>query len=176
MSGLAAFGFVSIIASFQVVSGPIYAVYGIRPDFIILSIATIGIALPPPAIYASAFFAGALLAALSPGVVGPHMPGVLLSAPRGARGRRMEIGTTARGKALLAGAGILSASVVPQIARWILEGPELDSALVIAATFAYTALFAYPFFRVLGPAIKWAAPARNDYGIIRGRASWRGLD
>jgi|GEM_PF-1381597 len=176
MSVLAGFGLVSIIASFQVVSGPVYAIYGIRPDFIILSIATIGIVLPPPAVYASAFFAGALLDALSPGAAGPHMAGLLLSAHLMARGRRMGIGATAKGKALLAGAGILSASVVPQLARWLLEGPKLDSALVIAATFAYTALFAYPFFRVLRPAIKWAVPARTDYGIIRGRASWRRLD
>ena len=80
MSVLTAFGFVFIIASFQAVSGPAYAIYGIRPDFIILSIVTIGILLPPPAIYASAFFAGALLDALSPGVAGPHMTGFLLSA------------------------------------------------------------------------------------------------
>lgn len=175
MSVLAAFGFVSIIASFQAVSGPAYAVYGIRPDFIVLSIITIGILLPPPAIYASAFFAGALLDALSPGMAGPHMTGLLLSALLMVRGRRMGIGATAKGKALLAGAGILAASAAPQIARWILEGPELNSTLVIAATFAYTALFAYPFFRVLSPAIKWAAPPRNDYGMIRGRAPWRGL-
>jgi len=176
MSVFAAFGFVSIIASFQIVSGPAYAIYGIRPDFIILSIATIGIILPPPAIYASAFFAGALLDALSPGVAGPHMTGLLLSAHLMARGRRMGIGTTAKGRTLLAGAGILVASAAPQAARWILEGPGLDSALIIAATFAYTAVFAYPFFRILSPAIKWAVPVRNDYGIIRGRASWRGLD
>ena len=175
MSVLTAFGFVFIIASFQAVSGPAYAIYGIRPDFIILSIVTIGILLPPTAIYASAFFAGALLDALSPGVAGPHMTGFLLSALLMVRGRRMGIGATAKGKALLVSAGILAASAAPQTARWILEGPELDSALVIAATFAYTTLFAYPFFRVLGPAICWAAPRRNDYGIIRGRASWPGL-
>jgi rod shape-determining protein MreD len=175
MSVLAAFGFVFIIAAFQAVSGPAYAIYGVRPDFIILSVVTIGILLPPPAIYASAFFAGALLDALSPGMAGPHMTGLLLSALLMARGRRMGIGATTKGMALLVGAGILAASAAPQIARWILEGPGLDSALIIVTTSAYTALFAYPFFRVLGPAIKWAAPRRNDYGIIRGRASWRGL-
>ena len=175
MSVLAAFGFVSIIASFQAVSGPAYAIYGIRPDFIVLSIATIGILLPPPAVYVSAFFAGTLLDALSPGMAGHHMMGFLLSALLMARGRRMGIGATAKGKTLIAGAGILTASAVPQVARGVLEGPELGSALVITATFAYTALFAYPFFKVMGPAIKWAAPRRNDYGIIKGRASWRGL-
>ena len=79
MSILVSCSLVAFFAGFHVVAGPLYDLYGIRPDFTILALVTACLVLPPPAAYAAALLAGGVLDALSPGIVGPHMTGCLLS-------------------------------------------------------------------------------------------------
>ena len=105
MSVLVSCSLVAFFAGFQVVAGPLYDLYGIRPDFTILALVTACLVLPPGATYAAALLAGGVLDALSPGIVGPYMTGCLLSTFFLLRCRSAGLAESARGTALLAIAG-----------------------------------------------------------------------
>ena len=174
MSILVSCSLVAFFAGFHVVAGPLYDLYGIRPDFTMLALVTACLVLPPPAAYAAALLAGGVLDTLSPGIVGPHMTGCLLSTFFILRCRSAGIAESARGTALLAIAGILLGLLAPHGARWLLlDGPSTAPGLSIGATTAYTALLTWPVYRITLPILHWALPGEKGIGAIRGRSAWQ---
>lgn len=176
MSSFAACATILLVVCFQVVAGPLYAIYGIRPDFVLLALALVGLTLPPPTVYIGAVLAGGLLDALSPGIIGPHMTGCILAGFLMVRGRRMGFGDTTMGKGLLSAGAIAAGLLVPHLASWVLEGASTGPGIFIPLTYAYTCILAYPFFQVMTPMVSWPHSKQRGLGGIGRRATWQGLD
>lgn len=173
MSTLSGCSLVALFAGFQAVAGPLYDLYGIRPDFTILALVAAGLTLPPGAACATALLAGGLLDALSPGIVGPHMTGCLLATFFLLRSRQAGLAESARGTALLASTAILLGLLVPYGARQLLDGSPAVPSFAIGATMAYTALLAWPACLITQPILRWSLPGEKGIGVIRGRSAWR---
>lgn len=174
MTSLAGAFLVATFVCFQSIAGPLYDIYGIRPDFVILAVVSVCLSLPPLACYITAILAGGLLDALSPGVAGPHIAGCLLSAFILVRCRRAGLGDTHWGVACLAITGILAGLMAPCGTRWALDSSPQPPWMLIGGTVAYTAVFALPFYRVISPIIQWSLPTQRGLGAITGRSAWQG--
>ncbi len=163
MSTIVGCALISSVIGLQIVGGPLYDVYGIRPDFPAIALATIALTLSPAGAIAVAILAGAALDISSAGVAGTHMTACLGLVFFILRGRKTGWGEDRTGRALLSTGGILIAVLIPHAMSWALDGRHLNSAI----------LFAWPFHRLLKPTLEWSVPRGQRPGLLLRRTSWQ---
>ncbi len=173
MSTIVGCALISSVIGLQIVGGPLYDVYGIRPDFPAIALATIALTLSPAGAIAVAILAGAVLDISSAGVAGTHMTACLGLVFFILRGRKTGWGEDRTGRALLSTGGILIAVLIPHAMSWALDGRHLNSAILFAGTAGYTILFAWPFHRLLKPTLEWSVPRGQRPGLLLRRTSWQ---
>lgn len=173
MSTVAGCALIASVIGFQVAGGSLYDVYGIRPDFPCIALATIALVLPSFGAISAAVLAGGLLDWAAAGVMGTHMTACLCLVFFILRGRRTGWGDDNFGRILLVTGGILIAILVPHGMAWIQDGRHANPAFLFGATTAYTILFAWPVYKLALPALEWSLPAEQGPGAIRGRPGWQ---
>ena len=173
MSTIAGCALMASVIGLQIVGGPLYDVYGIRPDFPAIALATIALTLRPGAAIAVAILAGAALDISSAGVAGTHMTACLGLVFFILRGRKTGWDEDRAGRSLLSTGGILIAVLPPHLMSWALDGRPLNSAIRFAGTAGYTILFAWPLHRLLKPTLEWSVSPGQRPGLLLGRASWQ---
>ena len=173
MSTIAGCVLISSVIGLQIVGGPLYDVYGVRPDFPAIALATIALTLRPGGAIAVAVLAGGVLDISSAGVTGTHMTACLGLVFFVLRGRKTGWSEDRTGRALLATGGLLIATLVPHAMNWALDGRHLNSAFLFAGSAGYTILFAWPLHMLLKPTLEWSMPPTQRPGLLLGRARWQ---
>ena len=160
MSTIAGCVLISSVIGLQIVGGPLYDVYGVRPDFPAIALATIALTLR-------------VLDISSAGVTGTHMTACLGLVFFILRGRKTGWDEDRTGRALLATGGLLIATLVPHAMNWALDGRHLNSAFLFAGSAGYTILFAWPLHMLLKPTLEWSMPPAQRTDLLLGRARWQ---
>ena len=113
MSNIAGCALILGVIALQIVGGPLYDVYGLRPDFPAIALATIALTLRPAGTLAAALLAGVTLDISSAGLPGTHMTACLALIVFILRGRKTGWGEDRAGRALLLTGGIFIAVLIP---------------------------------------------------------------
>ncbi len=173
MSTITSCGLILGVIGLQIVGSPLYEVYGIRPDFPAIALATIALTLHPVGAIAVGLLAGGVLDISSAGVPGTRMTACLVLVFFVLRGRKTGWGEDPGGRALLLTGGILIAVLVPHAMSWALDGRHLNSAFLFAGSAGYTILLAWPLHRLLKPTLEWSMPPGQRPYLLAGRPSWQ---
>ena len=173
MSSIVGCALILSFIALQMAGGPLYDVYGLRPDFPAIALALIAISLRPLGVFAIALLAGAILDLSSAGFPGTRMTACLLLAFFILHGRKTGWSEDRTGRALLLCGGVLLAVMVPHLASWTLDGRHLNSALLLAGSAGYSLLFTWPLHRLLQPILQWSMPPGQRPYLIPGRSNWQ---